>query len=52
GNYSRHDLFHLVVHNKGGQNWHASTYDNAKEQAAVNAIHGEVNNIASLGLKA
>ncbi|CAE6383840.1 unnamed protein product [Rhizoctonia solani] len=52
GNYSRHDLFHLVVHNKGEQNWHASTYDNAKEQAAVNTIHGEINNLASLGLNA
>ncbi|KAH7341332.1 nitrilase [Rhizoctonia solani] len=52
GNYSRHDLFHLVVHNKGGQNWHASTYENLKEQAAVNAIHGEINNLASLGLNA
>jgi hypothetical protein len=41
-----------VVHNKGGQNWHASTYENDKEQAAVNSIYGEIDNLASLGLKA
>ena len=41
-----------MVHNKGGQNWNAATYDNQKEQVAVNAIYGEINNLASLGLNA
>lgn len=52
GNYSRHDLFHLVVHNKGAHNWHAASYENAGEQLAIDKIHGEINNLAALGLNA
>ncbi|KAG8724527.1 hypothetical protein FRC09_017628 [Ceratobasidium sp. 395] len=50
GNYSRHDLFHLAVHNKGSHNWHASSYENPEERAVVNSIHGEINNLAALEL--
>ncbi|KAG9124593.1 hypothetical protein FRC07_011012 [Ceratobasidium sp. 392] len=50
GNYSRHDLFHLAVHNKGSHNWHASSYENPEEQATADSIHGEINNLAALGL--
>ncbi|KAG8735688.1 hypothetical protein FRC10_010277 [Ceratobasidium sp. 414] len=51
GNYSRHDLFHLVVHNKGSHNWNASSYENQEEQAAVDSIRGEIDNLAALGLR-
>ncbi|KAG8705388.1 hypothetical protein FRC09_002985 [Ceratobasidium sp. 395] len=50
GNYSRHDLFHLAVHNKGSSNWYASSYENPEDRAVVNNIRGEINNLAALGL--
>ncbi|CAE6447787.1 unnamed protein product [Rhizoctonia solani] len=52
GNYSRYDLFHIAVHDKRAKNWHAASYENAKEQNAFNEIYGEVDNVAALGLKA
>ncbi|KAG8722152.1 hypothetical protein FRC09_006730 [Ceratobasidium sp. 395] len=50
GNYSRHDLFHLAVHNKGSHKWHVSSYENPEERAVANSIHGEINNLAALEL--